>query len=52
MKFLLIDDEHELYKIMYTDLLRKDCKFEIEEVPKFCKMNKAYTFFNKIHFAF
>lgn len=50
MKFLLIDDEHELYKIMYTDLLKKDCKFEIEEVPKFCKMNKVYTFFNKIHF--
>lgn len=50
MKFLLVDDEHELYKIMYADLLKKDCLFDIKEIPKFQKMNKLFTFLRKMHF--
>lgn len=33
MKFLIIDDEHELYKIMYSDLFKPN-EYSIEEIPR------------------
>ena len=33
MKILVIDDEHELYKRMFSDLF-KETKYSIEEIPR------------------
>ncbi|MBT0914210.1 hypothetical protein [Streptococcus lutetiensis] len=50
MKFLIIDDEHELYKIMYADLLNKNTKYDVEEVPKFVTLPGILKFVNNLHF--
>lgn len=33
MKILIIDDEHELYKSMFSDLF-KETKYDIEEISR------------------
>ena len=33
MKYLIVDDEHELYKYMFSDLFKTD-RYDIEELPR------------------
>lgn len=50
MKFLIIDDEHELYKMMYSDLFSSN-KYDVEEINKFSKFNVLEVVLNKIYFS-
>ena len=49
MKFILIDDEHELYKHMFADCF-KESKYNIEEIPRMQIPGYAKTFYT-IHFS-
>lgn len=49
MKFLIIDDENELYEVMYADLFKCQ-KYDIEEISKFVAMPKVLEIFRKIIF--
>ena len=48
MKFLIVDDEHELYKIMFSDLF-KPSKYNIEEIPRLITPSFLRKF-KEIHF--
>lgn len=49
MKFLIIDDEHELYKVMFSDAF-KPSKYDVTELPRFNKENKILHTIRRIHF--
>lgn len=49
MKYLIIDDEHELYKQMYAELLRTDL-YDVEEIRRMRKPQK-WKLLYKIHFS-
>lgn len=52
MKYILLDDENELYKNMYGDLL-KHCPnyYHVEELPRFVKMPKWLEKIRNWHFG-
>lgn len=50
MKYLIIDDEHELYKIMYADLLDQCTEYDVQEIPKFSNMRGILKKINQLHF--
>lgn len=47
MKFIIIDDEHELYKRMYTDILQNQSD-DIIEVSNFQKLSKVLKILEKV----
>ena len=49
MKYLVVDDETQLYQQMFADLW-KASDYDIEEIPKIC-INKILRFFYKVHFS-
>ena len=49
MKFIIIDDEHELYKRMFADCF-KESKYDIEEIPRMVIPSFAKPFY-KVHFS-
>lgn len=49
MKYLIINDEHELYRQMYADLF-KTKEYNIEEIPRMDVPNK-WKFLYNIHFS-
>lgn len=49
MKFLIIDDEHILYRRMFADCFKPN-KYNIEEVPRM-KIPKALSWLYRIHFS-
>lgn len=49
MKFIVIDDEHELYKRMFADCF-KESKYNIEEIPRMQIPGYVKTVYN-IHFS-
>lgn len=48
MKYLIVDDEHELYKNMYADLFKTN-NFHIEEIPRVTPPS-FLKFLYKLHF--
>lgn len=49
MKFLIVDDEHELYKQMFSDLF-KESNYDIEEIPRMV-IPTCLKLFYKLHFS-
>jgi hypothetical protein len=49
MKYLIIDDQHVLYRRMYADLF-SDSRYDIEELQPFIKMNAVLERIRDIHF--
>ena len=49
MKYLVIDDENQLYKIMYSDIFKTE-KYDVEEIEKFNTMPSWMKLINRIHF--
>lgn len=49
MKFIIIDDEHELYKRMFADCF-KESEYNIEEIPRM-KIPRYANLLYKIHFS-
>lgn len=51
MKYIIVDDEHELYKQMYSDiLLKKSKKFDVEEIKRITIPTILKPFY-KLHFS-
>ena len=50
MKYLIIDDNNELYKMMYRDILNPIQEFDVEEVPRE-KMGGLLNIIYKFHTA-
>lgn len=50
MKYLIVDDEYELYKIMYNDLFQTS-KYDVTEIPQFIKMPKLLRLVKSIHLS-
>ncbi|WP_024867329.1 hypothetical protein [Butyrivibrio sp. FCS014] len=49
MKFLIIDDEHELYRVMMEDLFRTR-KYSVEEIPRLV-LPQSLAFLHKKHYS-
>lgn len=49
MKYLVVDDENEIYNAMYSDLFKQN-KYDVEEIPKFLIKNKIINFVKRIIF--
>ena len=49
MKFLIINDENELYRYMFSDILENKTDFQVEEINK-VKVPILLQPFFKIHF--
>lgn len=49
MKFLIVDDEHELYKVMFADILHDRVK-NVHEIPKFNKLPRVLKLIKPIIF--
>lgn len=50
MKYLIIDDEHELYRLMYADVF-KCPEYDTQEVSPMGKLNTFQKIVSKIHFS-
>lgn len=50
MKYLVINDEHELYRNMYADLFRTD-QYDIEEIPWFEPVPGPLNLVRDLHFS-
>lgn len=48
-KYLIINDEHELYDVMYADLYRTN-EYDIEEISRFIPMPSVLEKIRSIHF--
>ena len=49
MKFLMIDDEHELYKVMMSDLFENE-NYNVEEIKRVC-MPKCVRILHDVHYS-
>ena len=48
MRFIIIDDEHELYKTMFADILESN---DVIELPKFNATNVCFDIIRRIYFS-
>lgn len=48
MKYILVDDEHELYKTMFADVLNNA---DVDEIPKFKISTPCFNVFRKVYFS-
>lgn len=48
-KYLVVNDEHELYDVMYADLFRTE-EYDIQQINRFMPMPKILQKLNEIHF--
>lgn len=49
MKYLIVDDEHELYRLMYADIF-KCSEYDVQEISPMGKLNIISQIACKIHF--
>lgn len=49
-RFLIVNDEHELYDVMYADLFRAK-EYDIQQINRFMPMPKILQKLNNVHFG-
>ena len=49
-KYLIVNDEHELYDVMYADLFRTE-RYDIQQINRFEPMPRVIRDINNLHFS-